>query len=130
MSIPYNNDERARLIKEVREDDELLPPAPWADWPGQQGRPSFPRIRCPSKVYGTDPVLTVDSFGDPKVIAYALARVRNNLRAMAAQLEVVDVQYGDALLRKQHCELALALGASSDTPWIEMIKSVVLLARK
>lgn len=85
----YVPTEHARLLAEILEDDARLPKAPWTDWPGLQGRPSFPRVRAPYAGGGTEPVLTIDSWdGISTDVAIAVCRIRNNLGAVADQLEV------------------------------------------
>lgn len=70
MTVTYDPTTAARLIAEAREDDDRMEPAPWD---------CLPLI---VKLYADDQPLGSNAFG--------IARTRNNLRALADQLEAAS----------------------------------------
>lgn len=86
MTTTYDPAESERLIAEAREDDARLPVGPWIA--GRHGYVSAPNpaggpgsTRCPLR----------DNTGDPRATD-AISRTRNNLRAMADQLEAARAE--------------------------------------
>lgn len=82
MTVTYDDAEAERLIAEAREDDARLVPPPWtAHAHGSMGPDYFVLTR---------------SDGDHDLLekndALGIARTRNNLRALADQLEAIRVE--------------------------------------
>lgn len=93
MTAKHNPDEVARLIAEARADDERMTPAPWET--GEDPGESAATLRARPCIRGRDPGDWVDvivPFGRAYSDAAGIARTRNNLRAMADQLEAAQAE--------------------------------------
>lgn len=104
MGAQYNTDEVERLVREAREDDARMTPAPW-----ETSEPSE-YIICEQGAIGDTYCGRTEDIAN----AIGIARTRNNLRAMADQLEAARAEVErlgalNAVLAKQSRELDTVL---------------------
>lgn len=115
----HDKELRERLCREAREDDEAATPGPWEV--GERVAESAATLRAHPCIRGREPLDPIDviiPFGRAYSDARAIARTRNNLRAIADQLEAV----GREIERMRHANASLVPGAMVTATEIECLR--------
>lgn len=121
MSAKYDAELCARLATEAREEDGRLPSAPWSNTFSHSRADVLAKLESGEVIVVARANITDDDATDREhAIAYGIARARNNLRAMADQLDAaradVDrLRASNARLAKQSRELDTVLVENADT---------------
>ena len=109
MGAQYKPAEVERLISESREDDARLPAVPWRIDPPESAQVAAGETVV-ADCWVSHPSDAIDPSINERSNASAIARIRNNLRAMADQLEAARAEVGrlrelNGVLAKQSRDL-------------------------
>ena len=132
----YNKDTAARLVAEAREDDEQMTPGPWSMDPvrydGHGVQLYFPRLRFfgdPDGEYPWSGSIVVNECNGPMRLhndtTAGIARTRNNLAALVAQLEAAGAEV--ERLTKERDEARAVAGIGE---WANDVRQRAELAKK